>query len=111
LRAALKDSKSSTATTAADSALRDLSTRIDSLRPRFRGQGFGSPMGRAFDLLGALEASSGAPTEAQQRLLDHLTMELRENIEQLNDVASKRMVCVRGRVAAAVAVETVRPPD
>jgi hypothetical protein len=111
LRAALKDSKSSSATAAADSGLRDLSTRLDSLRPRFRAQGFGSPIARAFDLLGALEASSGAPTEAQQRLLDHLTTELRENIEQLNDVASKRMVDVRAKVAAAVSVETVRPPD
>jgi photosystem II stability/assembly factor-like uncharacterized protein len=111
LRAALKESKSSPATAAADSALRDLGTRLDSLRPRFRAQGFGSPMGRAFDLLGALEASSGAPTEAQQRLLDHLTTELRENIEQLNDLASKTMVGVRAKVAAAVSVEMVRPPD
>lgn len=110
MRTALKDSKSSAAA-AADSALRDLSTRLDSLRPRFRAQGFGSPMGRAFDLLGATEASSGAPTEAQQRLLDHLTTELRENIEQLNDIASKRMVDARAKVAAVVSIETVRPPN
>jgi photosystem II stability/assembly factor-like uncharacterized protein len=111
LHAALKESRSSPATAAADSALRDVATRLDSLRPRFRAQGFGSPMGRAFDLLGALEASSSAPTEAQRRLLDHLTTELRENIEQLNELASKTMVGVRARIAAAVSVETVRPPD
>ena len=111
LRAALKDSKSSGAISEADSALRDVSTRLDSLRPRFRAQGFGSPMGRAFDLLGAMEASSGAPTEAQHRLLDHLTTELRENIEQLNELASKRMLDVRTKVSSAVSLETVKLPE
>jgi hypothetical protein len=110
-RAALKDAKSSAAVAVADSALRDVSSRLDSLRPRFRAQGFGSPIGRAFDLLGAIEASSGAPTEAQQRLLDHLTTELRENIEQLNDLASKRMVDVRAKVGSTLSVDTVKLPD
>jgi photosystem II stability/assembly factor-like uncharacterized protein len=112
LRAALKDSKSSPATAAADSLLRDLGTRIDSLRPRFRTQGFGSPIGRAFDLLGAIEASSGAPTESQQRTLEHLTAELRENIAQLNDLVTTRLPELRAKVTAAGgSVDAVKPPE
>jgi hypothetical protein len=110
LRVAMKEAR--TANAAADSALRDLGVRLDSLRPRFRPQGFGSPMGRAFDLLGALEATSGAPTEAQQRTLDHLTIELRENIAQLNDLIATRLPDVRAKIASAVGtVEPVKPPE
>jgi hypothetical protein len=109
LRAALKDSKNAAT---ADSALRDIGTRLDSLRTRFRPQGFGSPIGRAFDLLGALEATSAAPTEAQQRTLDHLTVELRENIAQLNDLITTRMPDLRAKVASAAdTLDAVKPPE
>jgi hypothetical protein len=112
LRAASKDTKRTPAAATADSALRDVGARVDSLRPRFRAQGFGSPMGRAFDLLGALEATSAAPTEAQQRTLDHLTIELRENIAQLNDLITTRMPDLRSKVAAATGgVDAVKPPE
>ena len=110
LRSAMKESRNTSA--AVDSVLRDVGVRLDSLRPRFRPQGFGSPMGRAFDLLGALEATSAAPTEAQQRTLDHLTTELRENITQLNDVIANRLPEVRAKVSAVVGnVEPVKPPE
>ena len=110
LRAAMKDSR--TPSPAADSALRDIGVRLDSLRPRFRPQGFGSPMGRAFDLLGALEATSAAPTEAQQRTFDHLTVELRENIAQLNELITTRLPDVRAKVNSAVGnVEPIKPPE
>jgi photosystem II stability/assembly factor-like uncharacterized protein len=109
IRATLKERTPTPA--AVDSVLRDVATRLDSLRPRFR-PGFGSPMGRAFDLLGALQASSLAPTEAQMRQLEFLTTEIRENIAQLNDVITTRMPALRAKVGetSGGGPSAVKPP-
>jgi hypothetical protein len=109
LRAALKERGNVPA--AIDSAARAVSTKLDSLKPRFR-QGFGSPMGRALDLLGALEASSAAPTEAQQRTLEFVTAEIAEDVGKLNELTSSGIPALRavlnGLPPAAGAA--VRPP-
>jgi hypothetical protein len=95
----------------ADSAIRDVATRLDSLRPKFR-PGFASPMGRALDLLGALEASSNAPTEAQQRTLDFAAAELREDLASLDDLRTTRMPALRAKLGelAPGGGPPVRPP-
>jgi hypothetical protein len=107
-RAALRERGS---TPAADSAVRAVAVQLDSLRPKF-GRGFGNPIGRAFDLLGGLEASSLAPTEAQMRTLEHVTAELRENIAALNDLITRGMPALRARLGelAPTSNQAVKPP-
>lgn len=110
LRASLGDRGTTPA--AIDSAVRAASARLDSLRPKF-GRGFGSPIGRAFDLLGALEASSLAPTAAQQRTLEHITTELRENIAALNDLITRQMPALAASIGTLTPATgtAVRPPS
>lgn len=98
-------------------ALHEASAQLDSLGPLFRqgggGGGGGNPMSQAFLLLGALEASSLAPTEAQQRTLEFVTAQMRANIAVLNEFITNRMPSVRailGNLAGA-AVAPVKPPE
>ena len=107
--------------------VRAASAALDSLKPRFGvrapaaagggggGGGGGNPMTRAFDLLGGLEASSLAPTEAQQRTLQFLSAEVRDNIAKLNDLISTQMPALRSRlgnlVGAGVAPVKKPPPQ
>jgi hypothetical protein len=94
----------------ADSAVTAAARTAAELRPRF-SPSYGTPIGRAFDLLGALQSSSGAPTEAEGRILDSATGELRETITRLNGLITTTLPAVRSRVGAlAVQTEAVRLP-
>jgi hypothetical protein len=72
---------------------------------------YGSPIGRAFDLLGAIQSSSGAPTEAESRILDSATGELREAIGKLNELIVTTMPKVRTAAGTAGSLTSpVRAP-
>ena len=83
-----------------DSVLSDAARRVNELKPRL-SPSYGTPMGRAFDLLGALQSSSGPPTEASGRILDTATTDLREAITKLNEIITTVMPAVRSRVAGS----------
>jgi hypothetical protein len=70
-------------------------------------------MTRAFDLLGSLEASSLAPTEAQRRTLQFLSAEVRDNVAKLNDLIATRLPALRTRLGdlAGAGVAPVKPPE
>ncbi len=87
------------AASGADSTLEAATARLDSIGAKFRS-GFGAPVGRALDLLGALEASSLAPTEAQQRTLDQVTAELTTDVGALNEFITQQMPALRARIGA-----------
>jgi photosystem II stability/assembly factor-like uncharacterized protein len=94
----------------ADSAVGDVVKKITELRGRFSAS-YGSPIGRAFDLLGALQSSSGAPTEAERRILDSATGELRDAITKLNEIISTTLPAVRTRLGSLDgAVQPVKLP-
>jgi hypothetical protein len=81
----------------ADSAVGDVTKKIVELRGRLAST-YGSPVGRMFDLLGALQSSSGAPTEAESRILDSATGELRDAITKLNEIISTTLPAARTRL-------------
>jgi hypothetical protein len=84
--------------------------RVAELKPRF-SPSYGTPIGRAFDLLGALQSSSGPPTEASARILDASTTELRDAITKLNEIITTMMPAVRSRIGTTSAqTEPVRVP-
>jgi photosystem II stability/assembly factor-like uncharacterized protein len=94
----------------ADSVVTDAAKKVAELKPRL-APSYGTPIGRAFDLLGAIQSSSGAPTEAEQRILDSATSDLREAITKLNDLITATMPAVRTRVGAiAMQAVPVRVP-
>ena len=94
----------------ADSVVADAAKKVTELKPRL-SPSYGSPIGRVFDLLGAIQSSSGAPTEAESRILDSATAELREAIGKLNELISTTMPRVRAAVGgAAAAMAPVRSP-
>lgn len=101
----------STARAAADSALHAATVKFDSIAANFRA-GFGAPIGRAFDLLGALEASSLPPTQAQQRTLEQVTAELTADVAALNDFVAVQLPALRARLGAvgAAHIAPVKPP-
>ncbi len=68
----------------------ELADKIEKAKTNFRA-GFGGPKFRYLDLAGQLQASTTAPTEAQMRTLDHLGVELTENIDALNALITKDM--------------------
>lgn len=96
----------------ADSLLHAASVKFDSIAGKFRS-GFGAPVGRALDLLGALEASSLAPSEAQQRTLRHVAAELTADVNALDAFIARDMPALRTKLGAAGAAEAapVRPPQ
>jgi photosystem II stability/assembly factor-like uncharacterized protein len=87
----------------ADSVVSDAMKKVVELRGRFSAS-YGTPVGRVFDLLGAIQSSSGAPTEAESRILDSATGELREAITKLNDLIATTMPRVRAAVGSATGV-------
>ena len=108
LSAAVKATPNAAGST--DSVVADAARKVAELKPRF-SPAYGTPIGRAFDLLGALQSSSGAPTEAEGRILDSATGELREAITKLNDMISTTLPAVRARVGATgAAVAPVKLP-
>jgi len=87
----------------ADSVVSDAAKKVAELRARL-SPSYGTPVGRVFDLLGAIQSSSGAPTEAESRILDSATSELREAITKLNDLITTTMPRVRSSVGSAAGV-------
>ena len=86
-----------------DSVVTDAAKKVAELRARL-SPSYGTPVGRVFDLLGAIQSSSGAPTEAESRILDSATGELRETITKLNDLITATMPRVRSAVGSASGV-------
>jgi len=74
--------------------------RIDSLGRRFGG-GFGGAKFGFLDLDGSMQASSTAPTVAQQRALDQLRVQLREDLASLNTLLSGDFAEFQRRVLGA----------
>ena len=87
----------------ADSVVSDAAKKVAELRGRLLPS-YGSPVGRVFDLLGAIQSSSGAPTEAESRILDSATGELRDAITKLNDLITATMPRLRAAVGSAAGV-------
>jgi len=96
---------------AADStAVADAAKKVTEIRPRL-SPSYGTSVGRVFDLLGAVQSSSGAPTEAETRILDSATSEIRESITKLNDLITTTLPALRTRVGAlAGTIDPVRLP-
>jgi hypothetical protein len=84
----------------ADSIVVDAAKKVAELRGRL-SPSYGTPVGRVFDLLGAIQSSSGAPTEAESRILDSAIGELREAITKLNELITTTMPRVRAAVGSA----------
>jgi hypothetical protein len=99
-------------TPATDSATKRMDKQLRALHESF-GEEYGAPIGNAFDLLGGLEGSSAAPTQAEQRTLDITTSQLRDVIVKLNDVITTSMPQLRQSLAkqAPHATTPVRPPQ
>ena len=87
----------------ADSVVSDAAKKVAELRGRL-SPSYGTPVGRVFDLLGAIQSSSGAPTEAESRILDSATGELREAITKLNDLITTTIPRVRTAMGSAAGV-------
>jgi hypothetical protein len=96
--AALKAAPNASA--GADTVVADVAKKVAELKGRF-SPSYGTPIGRVYDLLGALQSSSGPPTEAEGRILDSATGDLRDAITKLNEIISTTMPAVRTRVGSA----------
>ena len=92
-----------------DSAITDATRKVAELRSRL-APSYGTPIGRAFDLLGALQSSSFAPTGAHGRILDAATNDLREAIAALNQVITMTMPALRAKVGARGTSNPVKVP-
>ena len=64
-------------------AMTDVANKLDEMKEKFAA-GWAGLRHKISDLAGQLQASTAAPTEAQLRTLDHLTVELTENVTALN---------------------------
>lgn len=73
---------------------------LDSLRSRF-GADFGGPKFGLLDLDGSMQASSTAPTVAQQRALEQLAAKLREDLTALNAFLAGAFADLQRRAAGA----------
>ena len=80
-------------------------------RQKFR-PGFGGGKFAFLDLLGQLQASTSAPTEAQVRARDHLRAGLLESVTELNSVLTKELAEVQTQLAKenVKAIKAVAPP-
>jgi hypothetical protein len=96
---------------AADSAIADVATIVTTLRQRARGNSITSGIGRLFDLTAAIESSSLAPTEMQQRSIEASVAEFADIVAKVNDVVAK-MPALRIRTGQppSSAVTAIRPP-
>ena len=80
-------------------------------RQRARGNSIVSGIGRLFDLTAAIESSSLAPTETQQRSLEASVAEFTDIVAKLNEVITTKLPALSGAVGRNVPRgETVRPP-
>ncbi|PYP65627.1 MAG: hypothetical protein DMD26_10390 [Gemmatimonadetes bacterium] len=78
----------------ADSLVSSIGATLTTLRARF-GQSYPTPIGQAFDLLGGLESSSAAPTEAEQRTLDVVKADLNDAYAKLQALIATQMPRLR----------------
>ncbi|MBL8958435.1 MAG: hypothetical protein JNJ98_01170, partial [Gemmatimonadetes bacterium] len=88
--------------------LRETGTQLDSLGRRF-GAGFGGSKFGYLDLDGSLQASSTPPTVAQQRAMEHLAAQLREDLRTLNALLGGAMAELRRRDAGSSTTLTAVP--
>ena len=79
---------------ATDSATKRMEKELRALQGSFDEE-YGAPIGNAFDLLGGIEGSSTAPTQAEERMLDLSATQVRDMIAKLNDVISTSMPQLR----------------
>jgi hypothetical protein len=89
----------STIPPATDSLLKAMQTEANQLRGRFAGS-YGTPIGQIFDLLGGLESTSNAPTEAEERTLRFAASDIADAIKRLRDFTDLHLVRLRGANAA-----------
>jgi photosystem II stability/assembly factor-like uncharacterized protein len=82
-----------------DSVVKRAGATLTVLRARFAAS-YSAPIGQAFDLLGGLESSSAAPTEAERRTLDVATADLRDAFAKLHDLIATDMPKVRQLVTS-----------
>ncbi|HEX8726459.1 MAG TPA: hypothetical protein VF737_13810 [Gemmatimonadaceae bacterium] len=90
----------------ADSVLDTRSLKFDTVAGKCRA-GFEAPIGRALDLLGALEASWAAPTDVQQRTLRNVTEEVTADVNELNAFITQEMPALRAKPGAAGTADVV----
>jgi photosystem II stability/assembly factor-like uncharacterized protein len=65
-------------------ALAGLSKKLQDLKEKFGGSGFGGTRGQIVDLAGQLQASTAQPTEAQMWTIDRLRTDVSAHVAQLN---------------------------
>jgi len=96
---------------ATDSAVTRVEKELRTVHESFSEE-YGTPIGNAFDLLGGLEGSSAAPTEAEQRTLDLSTAQLRGTFAKLNELITTEMPRLRETLVrqAPHAIAPVRAP-
>jgi hypothetical protein len=82
-----------------DSLVAHVGTTLTALRAKL-GTGYPTPIGQAFDLLGGLESSSAAPTEAERRTLDSVTIDLRDAFAKLHELVTNDMPKLRDLVGS-----------
>jgi len=81
-------------------ALKETTKKLDDLKEKFKS-GWGGPRFRIFDLAGQLQASTGAPTDAQTRSLDQLTALLMTQVAELNSFTSRDFPALQEKLRAA----------
>jgi hypothetical protein len=79
---------------ATDSATQRVEKELGGLHESFVEE-YGGAIGNAFDLLGGIEGSSTAPTQAEERMLDVSAAQLRDMVAKLNEVISTSMPQLR----------------
>jgi hypothetical protein len=78
----------------------EVAQRLDSLGRRF-GAGFGGPKFGFLDLDGSMQASSTAPTVAQERTLAQLGAQLRTDLAALNALLAGPFTALQRRAEGA----------
>jgi hypothetical protein len=98
--------------THADTLVAEITTTLNTLRQRARGNSIVSGIGRLFDLTAAIESSSLPPTEMQQRSLDASVAEFTDIVAKVNDVLAKKLPALRAAVGqpALPIATTIKPP-
>jgi len=84
---------------ASDSTVKAATTIIPTLRARF-GSSYPTPIGQLFDLLGGLESSSAAPTEAEERTLSAVQSDLADAYAKLETLVTTQLPKLRALVAS-----------
>jgi photosystem II stability/assembly factor-like uncharacterized protein len=98
--------------THADTLLTEITTTLNTLRQRARGNSIVSGIGRLFDLTAAIESSSMPPTEMQQRSIDASVAEFSDIVAKLNELLRDKLPAASAAVGrAAPQSEQVRPPS